>query len=40
MHVSVERIDLGSEPHHKAANRLYQSLGFTVRETNRYRLAL
>lgn len=36
----VERIDLGSEPHRVAANALYHSLGFALRETNLYRLTL
>lgn len=36
----VERIDLGSEPYRVAANLLYQSLGFALRDTNLYRLTL
>jgi len=33
-------IDLTSRPSREAANRLYQRLGFTARETNIYRLSL
>lgn len=33
-------IDLTSHPQRKAANNLYQSLGFTLRRTNCYRLYL
>lgn len=35
----VEKIDLTSYPSRKAANRLYQSMGFKLRDTNIYRLA-
>jgi ribosomal protein S18 acetylase RimI-like enzyme len=33
-------VDLTSRPHREAANRLYQKLGFKVRETNVYRYEL
>ncbi len=33
-------VDLTSRPHREAANRLYQKLGFNVRETNVYRYEL
>ena len=36
----IERIDLCSEPERESANHLYLSLGFTVRDTNLYRLKL
>lgn len=36
----VSRIELTSSPSRVAANKLYQSLGFKVRETNFYRLQL
>ncbi|MBI5794368.1 GNAT family N-acetyltransferase [Candidatus Uhrbacteria bacterium] len=38
--IGIERIDLCSEPEREAANRLYRSLGFAVRDTNLYRLKL
>ncbi|MFA4845814.1 MAG: GNAT family N-acetyltransferase [Patescibacteria group bacterium] len=38
--MNIERIDLCSEPERASANRLYLSLGFTVRDTNLYRLKL
>ncbi|HEY8545940.1 MAG TPA: GNAT family N-acetyltransferase [Acidimicrobiales bacterium] len=33
-------VDLTSRPSREAANRLYQRLGFTLRETNVYRFAI
>jgi ribosomal protein S18 acetylase RimI-like enzyme len=33
-------VDLTSRPSREAANRLYQSMGFALRETNVYRLSL
>jgi len=33
----AKTIDLTSRPSREAANRLYQRLGFTARETNIYR---
>lgn len=36
----VSRIELTSSPSRIAANKLYQSLGFKVRDTNFYRLQL
>lgn len=36
----VERIDLGSEASRAVAHRLYQSLGFAIRDTDLYRLTL
>lgn len=38
--IGIERIDLCSEPERESANRLYLSLGFTLRNTNLYRLKL
>jgi ribosomal protein S18 acetylase RimI-like enzyme len=38
--LGAEQIDLTSAPYREAANRLYQRLGFTRRETNVYRLDL
>ena len=35
----VRSIDLTSRPSRESANRLYQRLGFTIRETNVYRFA-
>ena len=37
---SVKRIELSSRPSRIAANKLYQKLGFKIRETNFYRLEL
>lgn len=36
----ISRIELTSNPSRIAANKLYQSLGFQVRDTNYYRLQL
>ena len=36
----AKTVDLTSRPSREAANRLYQRLGFTARETNIYRLEL
>lgn len=36
----VSRLELSSRPARVAANSLYQNLGFVVRETNYYQLAL
>lgn len=36
----VQRIELSSRPSRVAANKLYQKLGFQIRETNFYRLEL
>lgn len=36
----IERIDLTSRPFRVGANKLYQKLGFEIRETNYYRLSL
>ena len=33
-------VELTSRPSREAANRLYQRIGFTIRETNVYRFAL
>jgi ribosomal protein S18 acetylase RimI-like enzyme len=33
-------VDLTSRPSREAANRLYQRIGFTARETNIYRYSL
>lgn len=38
--LNVERIDLCSEPYREAANALYRSLGFVLKDTNLYRLKL
>ena len=36
----ARNVDLTSRSERKAANRLYQRLGFSLRETNLYRYAL
>lgn len=36
----VKRIELSSRPSRVPANKLYQKLGFKIRETNFYRLEL
>lgn len=36
----ARNVDLTSRPERKAANRLYQRLGFSLRETNLYRYSL
>lgn len=38
--LGAEQVDLTSAPYREAANRLYQRLGFSRRETNVYRLDL
>ena len=38
--LGVRRLDLTSRPARQAANRLYQRLGFKIRETNAYGLRL
>ena len=38
--VGAETVDLTSRPSREAANRLYQRLGFTVRDTNVYRFTV
>jgi len=38
--LGAEQLDLTSAPHREAANRLYQRLGFSLRQTNVYRLDL
>lgn len=38
--LGVARIELSSTPVRVAANKLYQSIGFKIRETNFYRLEL
>jgi len=36
----AKSVDLTSRPSREAANKLYQKLGFTARETNVYRLTV
>ncbi|MDP3771967.1 MAG: GNAT family N-acetyltransferase [bacterium] len=36
----IKQLELTSRPKRTAANKLYQSLGFTIRETNVYRMML
>jgi ribosomal protein S18 acetylase RimI-like enzyme len=36
----AEKIELTSNPNRTAANHLYQTLGFELRETNHYRMIL
>ncbi len=36
----IKQLELTSHPKRIAANKLYQSLGFTIRETNVYRMIL
>ena len=38
--VGARTVDLTSRPSREAANRLYQRLGFTVRDTNMYRYSV
>ena len=37
---NVKSINLTSSPDREAANKLYQKLGFLIRETNVYRLTI
>ena len=39
-HRGARTVDLTSRPSREAANRLYQRLGFVLRDTNVYRLSL